>query len=96
MSKLTPEDIAWLERRISSAVRPISPPPAFVQNTRDAVLSAARAPQPAARGFVWTPVTYLAVIAAVLALAAAIVRRVNLVRARRAAVDRLPGDALMR
>lgn len=83
MSKLTPEDIAWLERRISQAVRPISPPATFVKNTKEAVLSAARAPLSDPRAFDWTPALYVALIGAGLALMAAIVRRVLL--ARRAA-----------
>lgn len=80
MSKLTPEDIAWLERRISSAVRPISPPPAFVQSTRDAVLTAARAPRRRPATFEWTAATYIALIGALLALVAAVVWRVRLRR----------------
>ncbi|GIV83204.1 MAG: hypothetical protein KatS3mg052_0211 [Candidatus Roseilinea sp.] len=39
-SKLTPEDIAWLERRLSAAVAPVAPRPEFVSRAKRELMDA--------------------------------------------------------
>ncbi|PJF47112.1 MAG: hypothetical protein D6709_04150 [Chloroflexi bacterium] len=39
-SKLTPEDIAWLERRLSAAVAPVAPRPEFVSRAKQELMGA--------------------------------------------------------
>ncbi len=36
--KLTPEDIAWLERRLSAAVAPVAPRPEFVLRAKQELM----------------------------------------------------------
>ncbi len=37
-SKLTPEDVAWLERRLSDAIEPITPRPEFVRRAKQELM----------------------------------------------------------
>ena len=38
-SKLTDEDVMWLENRLSTALAPIEPRPAFVHDAKEALFS---------------------------------------------------------
>lgn len=38
--KLTPEDIIWLEHRLSAAVAPVAPRPEFVQRAKQELMNA--------------------------------------------------------
>lgn len=68
MSKLTPEDVDWLEQRLRRAVHPedVRPDPSFVSRARDDLMRAEiGAPHP-------SPTVLVAVAFACSALAAAI------------------------
>ncbi|MCL6509875.1 MAG: hypothetical protein K6U78_04230 [Anaerolineae bacterium] len=38
-SKLTPEDLAWLERRLSDAIAPVAPRPEFVLRAKQELMN---------------------------------------------------------
>jgi len=38
-SKLTPEDLAWLERRLSDAIAPVAPSPEFVLRAKQELMN---------------------------------------------------------
>jgi len=38
-SKLTPEDLAWLERRLSNAIAPVAPNPEFVLRAKQQLMN---------------------------------------------------------
>ncbi|HEY3291691.1 MAG TPA: hypothetical protein VGK87_16280 [Anaerolineae bacterium] len=38
-SKLTPDDIQWLEHRLSRALEPVEPRPAFVHDAKEALFN---------------------------------------------------------
>lgn len=41
-SKLTDEDVVWLENRLSTALAPVEPRPAFVHDAKEALFSGSR------------------------------------------------------
>lgn len=47
-SKLTPEDIIWLEDKLSDAIDPVSPRPEFVDRARAELMSLPPQPAPPA------------------------------------------------
>jgi hypothetical protein len=38
MSKLTPEDVAWLEQQLTNAVAPVAPRPEFVHRAKQELM----------------------------------------------------------
>jgi hypothetical protein len=68
-TRLTQEDIAWLESRLSSAIDPVNPRPEFINRAREELMSLP--PQPALPAWV-KRTTLAAVVLSLLALIAAI------------------------
>lgn len=86
MTKLTPEDVEWLERRLQRAVHPdaVRPDPSFVSRAHEQLM---RAEAPAARR---SRTTLIAVVFALSALVAAILL---LMRRKPLAASRHPTNA---
>lgn len=68
-TKLTQEDIAWLESRLSNAIDPISPRPEFIDRAREELMNLP--PQPVLPAWVQRT-TLAAVVLSLLALIVAI------------------------
>jgi hypothetical protein len=39
MSKLTPEDVAWLEQKLTSVIEPVTPRPEFIHRARQELMN---------------------------------------------------------
>lgn len=75
-AKLTEEDVAWLEHRLSDAMVPVVPRAAFVQDAKQALLSAPPGDEVPFWRSAWLPAIALAMAAVGMALfATAVVRR---------------------
>ncbi len=73
-SKLTSEDVEWLERRLSTAMEPVQPRAEFVHDAKRALLTLP--PDEDGEGSDWLPAVSAVLIGVGLALLiAAIVRR---------------------
>ena len=74
-AKLTPEDVEWLEQRLSAAMVPVTPRAEFIHHAKNALLGAALDEEDSKR-LTWLPmVSFALIVISVVLLIAAILRR---------------------
>jgi hypothetical protein len=74
-SKITDEDVAWLEHRLSAALAPVNPRAEFVNNARRALLSADPDEREAKQPYTLLPLIAMVFTLVGVALLAAALRR---------------------